>query len=257
MKPLLFILFLALFASCSSNEKNDISQQGLNGSIIKITETKYVAKEKFGVVSKGRLETTDVIEVNEQGNFYKEIYTSFPDPELDTVLGPEYNTKSEFITLSKFNDKGERISILDGKTNKVGSKYIYNEDGKVIEINNYNNEGKLSSKTKFTFDEGRLTQSNEYNSDGSLNSFTKYKMNENDKAIEAANFTNENKLSGKTTYSFNDNLITGYKLFKDNRLTDTYKFKYVKFDDHKNWTIKHISINNKIESIVEQKINYR
>lgn len=257
MKPILSIVILVLFASCSSKEKNDVMRQGLNGSISKIMATKYIANEKFGEVIKGRLESTDVSEMNDQGNVAKEIYTTFPDPELDTILGPEYNTKSEFVTLSKFNNSGKRIALLDGKTNKVQEKYIYNEDGKIIETNFYNDEGKFSSKTKFTFERGNLKQSNKYNSDGSLESFSKYKFNDNGKATEAIDFTNENKLSGKSTFSYNDNLISGYKRFKGNRLTDTFTFKYIKFDDQKNWIVRYTYINNKVQFIEEQKINYR
>jgi hypothetical protein len=233
MKLYLPFLIVTLFASCSNGEKKDIDYQGINGSVFKVSEMTYTTKEKFGELSKGRLESKNISEYNDQGNILKETYTSFPDPELDTLLGgSKYNTKSEFITLSKFDDKGRRIATLNGKTNEIETKYIYNEDGKVTEVNSYR-EGKLSSKTKYTYNGSHLQKSNNYNADGSLESTKKYKVNDDDLVIEAADFTNENKLSGKTTFSFDDKLITGYKSFKGNRLTDAYAFKYVKFDDRK------------------------
>lgn len=132
MKIALPILIAVLFASCSPSKRTDMSEEGMHGSISKIYESKYEPIEKFGEVRKGRLACTNIIDVDANGNFTKEIYTSMPNPKYDTIIGYK-STKDVFVTVYKFNEKGERIAVVDGKSGQVSEKYSHDENGNLIE----------------------------------------------------------------------------------------------------------------------------
>jgi len=255
MKLILPALIIILFTSCSSKQKNDIENEGINGSVSKITLLTYDASEKFGEVQKGRLSSSDVQEVNDDGNVFKSTYTSFYNSSDDSIPGVK-KSNYVFITLTKFNDKKQKIAFIDGKNNRVKSKYTYNSDGKISEINDYS-DGKLSSKTKYSFVDGHLSESKQYYPDGSLNEIIKYKMGDDGWAVEEKKFSAENEFKGRMTFSFKDNLIMGYNEYKGNTLDDAHEFKYAKFDNKKNWIVQYRYRNNEIESVVERKLTYK
>lgn len=118
MKIILPALIVVFFASCTSKVKSDLEIEQINGSVSKITLLTYDAMEKFGEVSKGRLSSSDVQEVNDDGNIFKSTYTSFYNPAYDSIPGAK-RTNDVFVTLSKFNDKKQKIAVINGEDNKV------------------------------------------------------------------------------------------------------------------------------------------
>ncbi|WP_311950838.1 hypothetical protein [Mucilaginibacter terrae] len=254
MKLILPALVAVLFASCSSKHKTDLENQGIRGNVSKIIVSNYDASEKFGEVQKGRLKSTDVQDVNEDGNNFKNTYTSFYDHADDTIPGIK-RTNDVFVSTSRFNDKKQRIAELNDK-NQIITKFIYNDEGKVSVINNFN-DGKLSSKAKYSFADGKLTGLKEYNADGGLNENVKYTTDESGWVTEEQRFTTDNELKSKLTFSIKDKLVMGYKRYIGNKLDETYEFKYPKFDDHKNWIVQYRYRNNEIEGITERKLIYK
>ncbi|MVN92064.1 hypothetical protein [Mucilaginibacter aquatilis] len=256
MKFILPALITTLFVSCSApKEKDDLERQNLEGNIIKVTYRNYDAVEKFGEVSKGRLSNSDEQDINENGNISKSIYTSFYDHADDSIPGIKKNN-DVFVTLSKFNNKNQRISVIDTKDNNVEASFVYNEDGKVIESNDYD-EGKLSDKTKFSFTDGHLSESKKYKADGSLETVTKYKLNDDESILESRVLSPDGVYKNHAVYSYQGKLLTGYKVYSDKKLAFTVKMEYPKFDDKNNWIVKYTYYDNKIKSITERQITYK
>ena len=239
MKLILPALIITLFISCSAPKtETDLERYNLEGNIARITYLEYDAVEKFGDVSKGRLSRSEDEEINDNGNVFKGTYTSYYNHADDSI--PDIERKNNvFVELSKFNNKNQKISVVNAKDNKIKISLIYNEDGKVIESNDYD-EGKLSSKTKYVFVNGLLSESRKYKADGSLEEITKHKLDDDEIISELSSFSADGVYKDRVVYSHQGKLLTGYKFYSGKKLSFTVEMKYPK-----------------IETITERNITYK
>ena len=161
---------------------------------------------------------------------------------------------------------------------------IYNEKGNKIEVNGYNPDGSLYSKTTYKYDEkGNKIEQNKYNSNGSLDYKSTYKYDEKGSNIEENRYNSDGSLIVKYTYKYDEkgNIIEvngnhpdgsflskstfkydkkGNKIEENiNYATDwldsksTYKYEY---DKNNNWIQQVEYKNNKPIQITERIIEY-
>ena len=116
---------------------------------------------------------------------------------------------------------------------------IYNEKGNKIEVNGYNPDGSLYSKTTYKYDEkGNKIEKNTYKYDGSLNYKTTYKYDEKGNKIEKNNYYYSGRLDSKTTYKYDEK---GNNIEENIYYYDGYGYKTTyKYDEKGNKIEKNI-----------------
>jgi hypothetical protein len=242
------ILIILLFISCSSKKENDLVRAELHGDVVKVSEYTYEAVEKFGDITKGKLQTYTTTKYDEHGNNIEYIYTRMPD-SLE-------NEKKTRTTTSKFNNQDQRIAVADPKTGQILAEFKYNDDGKCYEIINLQ-DGKKSSVSKNFYDEnGNLKESKDFNSNGGQESRSTFKFNKDKKLVQQVEFNKDNEKES-TIYSYNkEGLLISYTT---NKKDYKYKrsFKYTAFDSNNNWIKKISYYNDSLSDVIERKIEYR
>lgn len=118
------VLFVFLISAVFANAQITAAQFGVNGKVQTVKLSTYSFVEKFGEIERGEEYSDQVVEFNEQGLIIKKFIIG----EMDRI--------SSFSTY----------------------KYLFLEDGKFKEINEYENEGfsdepSLKYKIKFKYDE--------------------------------------------------------------------------------------------------------
>ncbi|MBS7565597.1 hypothetical protein KHS38_14385 [Mucilaginibacter sp. Bleaf8] len=271
MKLILPVLIVLTFISCKS-KTNDLKADGLKGDISSITESTYDATEKFGEPQKGRLKNTSIYKLNTDGNTVENIYTSMPDTIIyDKITDNEdlsdgnnsakdtiVNKKSVFTTYYIFNDKGQKIELKDSKNGPVKAKLVYDDRGKCVEFNTYDDNKKLSTKQRNTYDNNNLIIAKVYDADGSLKTLYKNKYDDAGKLLHFEELSNGNKSSKKYVYTRDGNgLIITEKRYDDNELMENLAFKYRDFDSKGNWLKRLEYQDGKIIKLTERSIQYR
>ncbi|OKS89022.1 hypothetical protein RG47T_4502 [Mucilaginibacter polytrichastri] len=167
----------------------------------------------------------------------------------DSISGKEDNFETY-----QYKD-GNRISSINGKSHKVGIRYNYDND-KLIETNTYNDNGSLSIKTKFKYnDDGLIAEADEYASTGSLNGRVINKYTDSKQIKEQDKITVDNKVESVTWYNYDaKDMLTGYK-YKSGTYTANYLLKFSLFEKD-NWLKLVNYYNSKPETLVERKIEY-
>ena len=210
MKKIIIILIsLLTIIGCVGQEsykETDLQKQELKGKIKSQTKTTYRYKttEKSGKIQKEEQQSKLVSYFNKDGNFTERI---FYDKEKGTI-------RQEF----SYDEKGNLIEIKGYEANgTLGTKITYKYDQKDnrIEENTYS-EGVLQQKNTYKYDQDnreievirnvfafwnggvKLRQVNEYDTKG--------------KKIEERNFSNNNELTSKALFSYDEkgNLIEEY-----------------------------------------------
>lgn len=127
------------------------------------------------------------------------------------------------------DDTGERTTfVYDEKDNLVERKYFdeegdfqahetfsYNKDGSLLEHKKTNKEGKIEEHRSFINNDDRTIEQHEYNDDGSLSSKTIFKFDEAGKEISSIQTTADGKLISAVTTTYDDNGNEIEKQFKD------------------------------------------
>jgi len=244
MKPALLLLISIAFASCAKKH-NDLISNNIKGNVRQITENVFEVNEKFGDLQKGKLKTTNVIKYNEDGNVTEYRRISMPD----SISGKEDNVETY-----QYKD-GKKISSTNGKSHKIDVRYAYDND-KLVEINTYKDNGSLSMKTKFKYNNNDLiAEADEYVSNGNLNGRVINKYTDSKHIKEQDKITADNKIESVTWYNYDekDNL-TGYK-YKSGTYTGNYLLNFSNLEKD-NWLKLVNYYNGKPETLVERKIEY-
>lgn len=208
----LFVFTLILLYSCinESNNKNDLLNDNLSGSVKSLKETSYEAIEKFGEVVKG--------EKKRSNNFIKDSY----------IL---YNKEGNVIEINEYNSKGH---IIFKKVNVF-------ENGLLVEEKEYSSDEYLEKRLVNTFDINKnCIEKLWYDSSGYLLLKVTYKYNENNQLIESNDYGTDNSHYFKTLFVYNDNgyLIENNQYQNNGNLNRKSIYKY---DKEGNQIEKHIS----------------
>lgn len=246
MKKLILVL-LATFSliACITDKKNDLQKFNLQGNVKSITEVEDdIKKDSVIHTSEAYPQYITLLKFNEKGNLTK---MSFYHSK--NILASE--------TLYKYNDKGYLIEEEHHNYDfffPVSSKHIpkYDDKGNLIEKDNYDSDGKLTSKTKYKYDgKGNEIERNIYKPDGSLDSKWTFKYDNKGNTIEENVYNSNGSLNSKITYRYNDKNIIEEAY--NGRNKETYKYEH---DDKGNW-IKRISyVNNQPNIITKRTIEY-
>ncbi len=289
MKNQFLILLVCVFGVDCSNgisdkkiktqiKKNDLLEYNLKGKIKGFSETKYKAKDSFGIVLKDGI--------------YKDKYSSLSDLEESIT----FNKEGFVISKTEYNDgiveKQEKFirdslyrkteSNFYNSKNKFAGKQIfkYNESGDISEMTAYKSDGKIEGKWIYIYEKNKMTRNN-YGSEGNL--YSNYISTYNDKGelIEYKHLDFENRKYNYTiNYIYNTKQNTKTEVNKSyysseledikwfskynksgdliiKTLDDSYITKYeYDYDEHNNWT-KKIEFSDVFpEFITERKIQY-
>ena len=95
----------------------------------------------------------------------------------------------------KFGEISEGDVLYD---NDINSLIVFNKDGFITEISNFNHSGNLSQKSVYFFDDdGKVTKINKYDVDGDEIGRTVYTYNDNKKVTKIVDYDK----SGKVNYT--------------------------------------------------------
>lgn len=223
----IIILFFFSFISCSDKEKmNDLKELNINGHVSSIKKSTYQAVEKFGEVQKGERINRFWMEdgnnysysFNELGNI-TEIIEYKSDNEIDSkkVITYNENKKSE---RNDYNAEGE----LDGRV-----KYTYDKESNTTTINYYKSDGSLKNQYKDKYDGKKLVERRQYDDNGKLIIVVEYEFDKNDNPIRLTVVDEKGSVKqyqeGK--YDQKGNRIEK-KEYRDKKLLNDYKFVYDK-----------------------------
>jgi len=220
-------LLLLTFITISCSKNNDWVRNGLHGKIKSINEKYYAAENKFGAWTYG------------DSSSYGLIHSSFTNKGV--YSGNEYYDKGRLFT-------------------KYIPKY---KDGKLIEVCQYDQDGKLIVKTKMNQISAEVLETISFDQNGRIKSKSKacYKNNifigGEDAFFENGKLTG--KRIGKTVNDSNGN-IQSYLVVDEKGKEVSYKrFEYLEFDKMKNW-IKSVTFSSrdskKPDNLIIREIEY-
>ncbi|MDB5127239.1 hypothetical protein [Mucilaginibacter sp.] len=217
------ILLLVIFTSCSKKSKSELEKSNLKGDITQLTINKYKAETKFGEIVKGKIQQHFLSKFNSFGNTeFSDITYYYGDADSAEV----YNHKSSFqydeqghnikttsvsnpkkYSLKKFN--GNLLiekDDIDGKKIESKTKYVYNSDGFISEVNRYDSNGKFTGKEKhITNSKGLDTEIQIYKSTGELEYKFVVSYDDNDNVLTEKQTVGEYPFSSSYKYSNLDN----------------------------------------------------
>ncbi|MBP5327940.1 MAG: hypothetical protein J6Y98_08525 [Bacteroidales bacterium] len=160
---------------------------------------------------------------------------------------------------------GERVThypltLEDVSRNKL---YVFDYDGDVLEIRQFNLKGDLYSSTHCIYAVGgNLTQSIEYTYHADSGFVTRRTVSYYDKRerlVAVEQYTADELLlwSEKRKYDRRGNLVKRTQtFFNDNEKETTVENRKYTFDSHGNWTQCHYSLNGIVMYTIERKIVY-
>ncbi len=314
---LFWILLILLLGACGKTAKEDIesdlTKRGLKGPVKKITENKYLAVEKFGEISPGEIiyyPDAKIVEYNKDG-FKSRVYdfelwtdSSYLDYELTYTpafkLASQtyfHNGEKDKVTSYEYDEDENLIWEKDRHSDTTWQEFdesiehIYNDSGKVKEINTYDENGKLHYKCKYDYDNaGRLKTRICYNSEGKQTGTTVFGYHENGvlkieeykdaeeirlsrydttgnelEEMEISLNSNHNDTVSHSTYQYDkdNNLIKHEKFYKGkHKHTSHYKYtddkwheaETVEYDFHENPLYKKITRYDEDEKITYREI---
>ncbi|MBL0191576.1 MAG: hypothetical protein IPQ18_09605 [Saprospiraceae bacterium] len=151
----------------------------------------------------------------------------------DNLKGKVQNfSQFSYLVEERFGkyEKGKREKLF-GNDRNIQKKY--DKKGKLSELNWYNLDGKLESKSIYKYDEkGNLSELNMYHSDGSLFFNEAYKYDDMETQIESTIYGQHNRVTKK--FDDKGNQIEKKIYNSDGSLGSSENFTY-EFDDHGNW----------------------
>ena len=137
-------------------------------------------------------------------------------------------------------------------------KSVYDEMHNLIELNSYNEDGSLYSKSIHKYDEmGNQIEGNIYRSDGSLIGKQTYKYDEKGNKIEATD-SFISMYDWKYTYKYDnkDNMIEKIWYCSTGNICSSMTYKYNEYDKTSNWIKKVEFKDGNLESVTERIIEY-
>lgn len=221
-KIMLIVLSIFFLTSCSNEEdnKSDLRKMNLNGKIKSLSENSYDANEKFGEPSK--------INVSK----YNETYL--------------------------FNKSG---NIIQKKTDGVVlplTKYIYDDENKLIEKNIYESDGNLFQKIKFVHDDNfNVIEENHYDEQGNLETKILNKYDKSNKLIEILQYNKDEKtFQNIIVYDSNGNKIKDTRY--DKKENKIVRDEFYKYDENNNviFNIQILNISDNLKSHISSYMKY-
>ncbi|MGR7813402.1 hypothetical protein [Lacinutrix undariae] len=192
---------------------------------------------------------------NNDGETYGTKYTHYPNGKIKEVI-----SYSPFKIIVKNN---KRILFKDGRGyNKLDRKFIYNENGDIIEIQAYDGEfysetvPKIKRKTLKEYNSGFLVKETTLNRAGKIEKYTSYSHNEQKQKTNEKHIVPEypeNNLSYEYFYDENSNIKKLIYTDKNNPISVEFEYE---FDHQNNWTKQIKSVNGKKLFIWTRKIEY-
>jgi len=275
MKFKSFLLIFSCFFFVSfmvEKAKNDLQRANLKGSVKSATWYTYKGVIKMGLPEKDSLQLKSISEFDSKGN--KTVESSYKaDGSLIykwTYTHDEHGNETSYTAENKRGITTTKYSYKLDSTGKVSEMYIFKSDGSLvsknrrkyddkgneIESDSYDNSGPQGAKSTFVYDDkGNLTVSTNYNSSGVIEVrtiFSSYDANGsfNEETFKSPIFNYHH------LYKHDDkgNMTEMKVLNKDGSVVDfTYQYEYDKMG---NWTKKIVYNNDKLQSILEQEIQY-
>ena len=242
MKRLLnYLLCVALFVSCNSNESSipQVKFGGLNGNVLKLKETHYTVTQKFGEMLPDEITQISINEFDKDGNsvqlgFYKEdgsfyykIKTEWKDGKAITETHYSDNNEEPTITLSVAErsknyvkwtvnpgkeDESFREQFIDGLT--VTSK---NDKGEIETVLKYDKKG-------FVIEQKQIT--------GSMAFRVVSELDDKGNPLKQIMYDEDGESSTRT-------------------------YTYPDYDKKGNWITQVITEDGTVEEIVKREISYR
>jgi len=191
----------------------------------------------------------------ENGETYGTKYTHYPDGKIKEVI-----SYSPFKNIEK--DK-KRILLKDGiGSNILDRKFIYDENGDIIEIQSYDGEfynetePKLNRKTIKEYSNGLLVKETFLNRANRIIRFSTYSYNKQKQKTQKNSIVPEypdNNLSYEYYYDKNGNIEKLIYTQKNKPITVEFEYE---FDQQKNWTKQIKSVNGQKLFIWTRDIEY-
>mgnify|MGYP006436675829 CR=1 FL=1 len=287
-KQFFIILFVVLESSClndtGNNEittgikENDLTEYNLKCKVNEISFIKYNAKDSFGIALKDGIHKSDydsLSSLEKTISFNKEGYITSKIKYNDGVI----LSKANFIRDS-LNRKIKK-NVFNSEDELTGKQiFKYNLNGKISEMNSYNNNGEIQMKWIYIYEDNKVTRNDYYSSGRKVSRYIKTYNDEEDLIkLKYLDFE-DSKMNYINNYSYNhkENTVTQInKSFYSIEIDDTKffrkfnnagvlieetindftttKYQY-EYDQHNNWT-KQIWISNEFPRfIIERKIQY-
>ena len=248
MKKLILLLFIPLVFSCSDDKKNDLDELKLNGKVKSLKEITYSAVEKFGEPVKNTFLNENEYLFEKNGNIAEIRY--------------EFEFQEGFSYKNIYEDNGNLIERNQYKNSgelEVKFKFKYDDNGNMIQYNQYNKDGDLEHIGKNKFDEaGNWIEQNYYDNDGELKSNWKNKYDDDGNMIEQKEFNKNGELESNRKIKYDDkgNMVYESRYDENGELEYGTEYEYKEFDREKNW-VKRIGYEDgKATEITEREIEY-
>jgi len=305
----LIFFSLILISSLTSGQDLTLTDLNLKGKVKSITETSYLGKQTsdgYIKVQKGwesKWQQDSKTEFDSDGNkvvktFYdsdskvsrveKFIYSDgrlMKSEMLYHTRTYKYDPSGKLTSINEINRQPGQISApnanVPGKENKSIYQFIYNENDRLIEKQQFDSKGTEVAITRFRYDDiGRLVKEESisddykewydysYDSNGNLN---EKKWSDSDEGIlEKVTFVYENsvkthefwenfaegEIEGKITYTFEKGNEKEVVETDDSGNIDATWFYQYKYDSFDNWIEQIAIIDDEEIYIIEREIEY-
>lgn len=250
-------LIITLFISCSPFQSKDLKDFNLKGKIKEITNIKFIAIEKFGIIEKGKKAERIDEDFTENSTIKFDINgIAYESSLFDKKGNLDYRIIRTDTVFDFFNSNGNLM--IKGITNDIDFP---------TESSLHNSEGELLSKISSTYDkEMNLIDEKTYNEKGELIKHSKCEFNNKNQLKEevllektkVSFYWDDNEYKEETTttrYSYNKNGEVSEKLVNNNDNSETIRYKY-KYDKNNNWVERTQFDEIKSKYILERKIQY-
>lgn len=260
MKKIIITLITIIFVGCNSDKNNSIKEMNLKGNIKSIKEIYFDGNEKFGEYVKEEWKYTIDYSFNEDGNIIERNSYYAPKNSIRDKTKYLYNDKNQMFEENKYDSNGnlestykynydeignktEKISIQHSKIDST-EKYIYDNKGKLQEMQYVLLDGSITSSEKYKYDiNGLLIEKIEYcygcGYDESEVSSVINRYNNKGQLIEICN-ANSNSTSVKRIYDNNGEEIKQINYYDDGTPNGDEFTTKIKYDEKGNWIHKTI-----------------
>ena len=248
----LLLICLPILFSCGCNKKkNHLELEGLKGKVKEVTITISNVKESFGDIEITDIKEKIKLRYNEDG------YTT---EKFKIDKNREVNW--EYI----YDEDGRWIEMYQSVNGENGYiwKYKHDDDGNHIEADMYEISTVIDYNERFYYkmkskldEDGNQIEVNYYNEDGELTQTANFQYDEDGNEIEETISHNRlPTLMTKYRYDEDGNLIAEEK-YENGDWDEAFSYESYEFDKENNW-IKYITYNQQATpvSITEREIVY-
>ena len=226
MKHIITIIAIAIVTLTSCNKKYD--EYGLNCKVKSVRVQSYAMVMKFGEPTKDQRVQNELLEFNNGQLITKNVFYDYESDE------PELMEKMI---------------------------YKYNEQGLLIEINEYWGNGSYCGKETYEYNDQNLrTEEYWYNSDDKVSHHYHMEYDETGNEILWVSFNADGTESSRHEHTYNTDITNenGLEFYIYHDEWGYVTYEYVTFDKKGNWTkrIAHNPETNESLYITERKINY-